>query len=50
VSRLRLTLACGDYDRTRAIEEGSVRADGIELTYLRLPVEETSFRMMPSRR
>jgi hypothetical protein len=46
VSRLRLTLACGDYDRTRALEEGSVRPDGIELTYLRLPVEETFFRMM----
>jgi hypothetical protein len=46
VTRLRLTLACGDYDRTRALEEGTVRPDGIELTYLRLPVEETFFRMM----
>ncbi|MGH8938727.1 MAG: ABC transporter substrate-binding protein, partial [Actinomycetes bacterium] len=46
MSRLTLTLACGDYDRTRALEEGSVRADGIELVYLRLPVEETFFRMM----
>jgi ABC-type nitrate/sulfonate/bicarbonate transport system substrate-binding protein len=46
VPRLRLTLACGDYDRTRALEDGSVRPDGIELTYLRLPVEETFFRMM----
>ena len=46
MSRLRLTFACGDYDRTRALEEGSVRPDGIELTYLRLPVEETFFRMM----
>lgn len=46
MSRLKLTLACGDYDRTRALEEGSVRPDGIELTYLRLPVEETFFRMM----
>jgi 4,5-dihydroxyphthalate decarboxylase len=45
VARLRLTLACGDYDRTRALEEGTVRPDGIELTYLRLPVEETFFRM-----
>ena len=26
-------------------EEGTVRADGIDLTYLRLPVEETFFRM-----
>jgi 4,5-dihydroxyphthalate decarboxylase len=46
MARLRLTLACGDYDRTRALEEGDVRADGIELTYLRLPVEETFFRML----
>ena len=46
MARLRLTLACGDYDRTRALEEGTVRPDGIELTYLRLPVEETFFRMM----
>lgn len=46
VTRLRLTLACGDYDRTRALYEGSIRPDGIDLTYLRLPVEETFFRMM----
>lgn len=46
MTKLRLTLACGDYDRTRALEEGTVRPDGIELTYLRLPVEETFFRMM----
>lgn len=44
--RLKLTLACGDYDRTRSLEEGTVRPDGIELTYLRLPVEETFFRML----
>ena len=46
MSRLNLTFACGDYDRTRALEEGTVRPDGIDLTYLRLPVEETFFRMM----
>lgn len=49
MTRLRLTLACGDYDRTRALEEGTVRPDGIELIYLRLPVEETFFRMMRHR-
>jgi hypothetical protein len=49
VARLRLTLACGDYDRTRALEEGTIRPDGIELTYLRLPVEETFFRMVRHR-
>ncbi len=49
MTRLRLTLACGDYDRTRDLEDGTVRPDGIELTYLRLPVEETFFRMMRHR-
>jgi 4,5-dihydroxyphthalate decarboxylase len=45
MSRLQLTFACGDYDRTRALEEGTVRPEGIDLNYLRLPVEETFFRM-----
>ena len=44
--RLRLSFACGDYDRTRALHEGTVQPDGIELVSLRLPVEETFFRMM----
>jgi 4,5-dihydroxyphthalate decarboxylase len=49
MTRLDLTFACGDYDRTRALEDGSVRPDGIDLTYLRLPVEETFFRMLRHR-
>lgn len=49
MSRLRLTFACGDYDRTRALAEGTIRPDGIDLNYLRLPVEETFFRMMRHR-
>jgi ABC-type nitrate/sulfonate/bicarbonate transport system substrate-binding protein len=49
VTRLDLTFACGDYDRTRALEDGSIRPDGIDLTYLRLPVEETFFRMLRHR-
>ncbi len=49
MTRLHLTFACGDYDRTRALEDGSVRPDGIDLTYLRLPVEETFFRMLRHR-
>ncbi len=43
---IRLTLACWDYDRTRALMDGSVAPDGIELVYLNQPVEETFFRMM----
>jgi 4,5-dihydroxyphthalate decarboxylase len=43
---LPFTLACGDYDRTRALHEGSVRPEGLGLTSLRLPVEEIFFRMV----
>jgi 4,5-dihydroxyphthalate decarboxylase len=46
MSRLRLTFACWDYDRTRALADGRVRPDGIDLVYLSQPVEETFFRMM----
>ena len=43
---LRLTLACWDYDRTRALMDGTVVPDGIELVYLNQHVEETFFRMI----
>ena len=49
MSKLRLSLACWNYDRTRALSDGSVQPDGIELTYLNLPVEETFFRMLRHR-
>jgi 4,5-dihydroxyphthalate decarboxylase len=45
-SQVPLTLACWDYDRTRALPTGEVRPEGVNLTYLSLPVEETFFRMM----
>jgi 4,5-dihydroxyphthalate decarboxylase len=46
VSRLRLSLGCWNYDRTRGLLEGRIQPDGIELTYLNMPVEETFFRML----
>ena len=49
MSRLHLTLACWKYDRTRALFDGEVEPDGIELTCLNLPVEETFFRMLRHR-
>ncbi len=49
MSRLRLSLACWNYDRTRALADGSVQPDGIDLNYLDLPVEETFFRMLRNR-
>src|SRR3954466_10207327 len=47
--KMRLSLACWNYDRTRALQDGRVQADGIELNYLDLPVEETFFRMLRHR-
>ena len=46
MSKLRLSMACWNYDRTRALLEDRIPMDGIELTYLNLPVEETFFRML----
>jgi 4,5-dihydroxyphthalate decarboxylase len=46
MSRLRLTLACWDYDRTRALADGRVRPEGIDLNFVPLEVEETFFRML----
>jgi len=43
---IQLTLACEDYDRTRALRDGTVKAEGIDLNYLALPVEEIFWRML----
>lgn len=46
MGKMRLTLACWDYDRTRALQEGRVEVEGVDLTYLPLRVEETFWRML----
>ncbi len=46
MGKIRLTLACWDYDRTRALQEGRVQVEGVELNYLPLRVEETFWRML----
>jgi len=46
MTKLNLSLACWNYDRTRAIQDGSVQPDGININYHDLPVEETFFRML----
>jgi 4,5-dihydroxyphthalate decarboxylase len=46
MKKLQLSLACWDYDRTRALTDGRVAVDGIDLNYISLPVEETFFRML----
>src|SRR5216117_2906912 len=47
--RLQLSLVCWDYDRTRALADGSVHPEGIDLIYHELLVEETFFRMLRNR-
>lgn len=46
MSKLRLSLGCWNYDRTRGLLEGRIQPDGIDLNYLNMPVEETFFRML----
>lgn len=46
MSNVRLTLACGDYDRTRALRDGTVRPEGVELTYLPMAPTEIFWRML----
>jgi len=46
MGKVRLTLACWDYDRTRALQDGRIEVEGVDLTYLPLRVEETFWRML----
>jgi 4,5-dihydroxyphthalate decarboxylase len=45
MANVQLTLACGDYDRTRPLWDGSIRPEGLELNVILLPVEEIFLRM-----
>jgi len=47
--KLPLSLACWDYDRTKALENGSISPEGIELNYLPLGMPESFFRMLHHR-
>src|SRR5438093_12982690 len=49
MANLRLTLACGPYDRTHALSDGSIRPDGIELNYIALQPAELFWRMLQYR-
>lgn len=44
MSNVPITIASGDYDRTRAIRDGIVPVDGCEVTYLCMEAEELFFR------
>ena len=49
MERLFLTVACGDYDRTKALQDGTVEPEGIRLNYIPLQAEEIFWRMMNHR-
>jgi len=49
VSDLRLSVAMGDYDRTRPIADGRVRIDGVDPAVMLLTPEEMFFRAMRHR-
>jgi 4,5-dihydroxyphthalate decarboxylase len=44
VGTVRLSLAVSDYDHVRDLTDGRVPVEGVDLTCLRLPVEEIFFR------
>jgi 4,5-dihydroxyphthalate decarboxylase len=44
LSKISLSIAVGDYDRTRSLADGTVGIDGVEPTFLLLPPEEMFFR------
>ena len=44
MAKLRISIAMGDYDRTRALLDGAVRIDGVDPVYMTLSPEEMFFR------
>lgn len=46
---LNLTFACGPYDRTQALRDGTIKPEGIELTYIPLQPAEIFWRMLQYR-
>jgi len=46
MAKLRLTLACGDYDLTRPLVDGRVQPQGIDLIPLTMPSPERHWRMI----
>ncbi len=46
MKKLKLTLACGRYDRTQPLIDGRVEIEGVDLTFLPLRPGETFWRML----
>lgn len=46
MASLNLSLACGPYDRTQALIDGTIRPEGIELNYIQLQPAEIFWRQL----
>ncbi len=46
MGKLKITLACGDYDRVGPLKDGRVQPEGVDLTFVPLEPEELFFRMV----
>lgn len=44
MGNVQVTLAIGDYDHVRDFSQGAVRAEGVDVTHLKLSVEEIFYR------
>jgi 4,5-dihydroxyphthalate decarboxylase len=49
MTKLRLTFACGPYDRTQSLRDGTLTPEGIDLVYLPLQPAEIFWRMLQYR-
>ena len=46
MANLRLSFACGPYDRTQALRDGTIKPEGIDVTYVTLQPAEIFWRML----
>jgi 4,5-dihydroxyphthalate decarboxylase len=46
MAELPISLACWDYDRMQALKDGTVRPEGVNLTFLPIMMPEPAFRML----
>jgi 4,5-dihydroxyphthalate decarboxylase len=46
MSKLRLTFACGPYDRTQSLRDGSIGVDGVDLNYVTMQPAEIFWRQL----
>src|SRR3954465_1673704 len=46
MSKLRLSFACGPYDRTQALRDGTIRVEGVDLNYVNMQPAEIFWRQL----